>query len=198
MGSCRIAGPTTHRHHGGGGSPRGSVLVAPTDTGMGGPVGRPRHFSELAKSLDQDGRVAVMPPPPHAKPNSSQPPPPPPPPQVHETNHPRTGSNLSQGQRQLVSLARAMLTPSNILVLDEATAAVDVQTDALLQTTLRGPLFANRTIVTVAHRINTIMDSDRVVVLEKGEVVEFDTPAELVKRKGVFWGLVKEAGLLEE
>ncbi|KAJ4304167.1 ATP-binding cassette glutathione S-conjugate transporter ycf1 [Collariella sp. IMI 366227] len=108
------------------------------------------------------------------------------------------GSNLSQGQRQLVSLARAMLTPSNILVLDEATAAVDVQTDAMLQTTLRGPLFANRTIITVAHRINTIMDSDRVVVLEKGEVVEFDTPRELVRRKGVFWGLVREAGLLDE
>ncbi|KAK4146291.1 uncharacterized protein C8A04DRAFT_9904 [Dichotomopilus funicola] len=108
------------------------------------------------------------------------------------------GSNLSQGQRQLVSLARAMLTPSNVLVLDEATAAVDVQTDAMLQTTLRGPLFQNRTIVTVAHRINTIMDSDRVVVLDKGEVVEFDTPAELIRRKGSFWGLVKEAGLLEE
>ncbi|KAK4235406.1 hypothetical protein C8A03DRAFT_17849 [Achaetomium macrosporum] len=108
------------------------------------------------------------------------------------------GSNLSQGQRQLVSLARAMLTPSNILVLDEATAAVDVQTDAMLQTTLRGPLFANRTIITVAHRINTIMDSDRVVVLDKGEVVEFDTPAELIKKRGVFWGLVREAGLLED
>ncbi|KAK3990185.1 hypothetical protein QBC44DRAFT_395116 [Cladorrhinum sp. PSN332] len=108
------------------------------------------------------------------------------------------GSNLSQGQRQLVSLARALLTPSNILVLDEATAAVDVQTDALLQQTLRSPLFANRTIITVAHRINTILDSDRVVVLERGEVVEFDRPKELIKRRGVFWGLVKEAGLLEE
>lgn len=108
------------------------------------------------------------------------------------------GSNLSQGQRQLVSLARAMLTPSNILVLDEATAAVDVQTDAMLQATLRGPLFANRTIVTVAHRINTILDSDRVVVLERGEVVEFDTPQELIRKRGVFWGLVKEAGLVED
>lgn len=88
-----------------------------------------------------------------------------------------------------------MLTPSNILVLDEATAAVDVETDAMLQATLRSPLFANRTIITVAHRINTIMDSDRIVVLEKGEVVEFDTPKELLKRRGVFWGLVKEAGL---
>ena len=106
-----------------------------------------------------------------------------------------SGSNLSQGQRQLVSLARAMLTPSNILVLDEATAAVDVQTDALLQATLRSPLFSNRTIITVAHRINTILDSDRVVVLDKGEVVEFDSPQELIKKRGVFYGLVKEAGL---
>ncbi|KAG7051310.1 ABC transporter transmembrane region [Colletotrichum scovillei] len=105
------------------------------------------------------------------------------------------GSNLSQGQRQLVSLARAMLTPSNILVLDEATAAVDVETDAMLQTTLRSPMFANRTIITVAHRINTILDSDRVVVLDKGEVVEFDTPQALIKKQGVFYGLVKQAGL---
>ncbi|KAK1987008.1 P-loop containing nucleoside triphosphate hydrolase protein [Colletotrichum cereale] len=105
------------------------------------------------------------------------------------------GSNLSQGQRQLVSLARAMLTPSNILVLDEATAAVDVETDAMLQATLRSPLFANRTIITVAHRINTILDSDRVVVLDKGEVVEFDKPQELIKKQGVFYGLVKQAGL---
>jgi ABC-type multidrug transport system fused ATPase/permease subunit len=90
-----------------------------------------------------------------------------------------------------------MLTPSNILVLDEATAAVDVQTDAMLQTTLRSPLFANRTIITVAHRINTILDSDRIVVLEKGEVVEFGPPQELIAKKGLFYGLVKEAGLTE-
>ncbi|CAJ2506229.1 Uu.00g003590.m01.CDS01 [Anthostomella pinea] len=105
------------------------------------------------------------------------------------------GSNLSSGQRQLISLARAMLTPSNILVLDEATAAVDVETDAMLQTTLRSDLFSHRTIITVAHRINTILDSDRVVVLDKGEVVEFDTPQALLKKKGVFYGLVKQAGL---
>ncbi|KAK5988916.1 Metal resistance protein YCF1 [Cladobotryum mycophilum] len=105
------------------------------------------------------------------------------------------GSNLSQGQRQLVSLARAMLTPSNILVLDEATAAVDIETDALLQATLRSPLFANRTIITVAHRLNTILDSDRVVVLDKGEVVEFDTPKELFKKQGAFYNLMRQAGL---
>ncbi|KAK2630067.1 hypothetical protein QTJ16_000887 [Diplocarpon rosae] len=107
------------------------------------------------------------------------------------------GSNLSQGQRQLVSLARALLTPSNILVLDEATAAVDVETDALLQNTLRSPLFSKRTIITIAHRINTILDSDRIVVLEKGRVDEFGTPGELIERRGAFWRLVREAGLLE-
>ncbi|KAK0126799.1 hypothetical protein ONS95_008378 [Cadophora gregata] len=107
------------------------------------------------------------------------------------------GSNLSQGQRQLVSLARALLTPSNILVLDEATAAVDVETDALLQTTLRSPLFSKRTIITIAHRINTILDSDRIVVLEAGRVKEFDTPERLLEQRGAFWRLVREAGLLE-
>lgn len=107
------------------------------------------------------------------------------------------GSNLSQGQRQLVSLARALLTPSNILVLDEATAAVDVETDALLQTTLRSPLFSKRTIITIAHRINTILDSDRIVVLEAGRVKEFDTPERLLESRGAFWKLVREAGLLE-
>jgi ATP-binding cassette subfamily C (CFTR/MRP) protein 1 len=106
------------------------------------------------------------------------------------------GSNLSAGQRQLVSLARALLTPSHILVLDEATAAVDVETDAMLQTTLRSPMFNNRTIITIAHRINTILDSDRIIVLDKGTVAEFDTPAELVRRKGLFYELVKEANLL--
>ncbi|KAI1196656.1 metal resistance protein YCF1 [Nemania serpens] len=105
------------------------------------------------------------------------------------------GSNLSAGQRQLISLARAMLTPSNILVLDEATAAVDVETDAMLQTTLRSDIFAHRTIITVAHRINTILDSDRVVVLDKGEVAEFDTPQALIKKRGIFYSLVKQSGL---
>ncbi|GAP89237.1 putative ABC transporter transmembrane region [Rosellinia necatrix] len=105
------------------------------------------------------------------------------------------GSNLSAGQRQLISLARAMLTPSNILVLDEATAAVDVETDAMLQTTLRSDLFSHRTIITVAHRINTILDSDRVVVLDKGEVAEFDTPQALIKKRGIFYSLVKQSGL---
>lgn len=90
-----------------------------------------------------------------------------------------------------------MLTPSNILVLDEATAAVDVQTDALLQTTLRSSQFAHKTIITVAHRINTILDSDKVVVLDKGEVAEYGPPQELLAKKGQFYSLVKQAGLTD-
>lgn len=82
-------------------------------------------------------------------------------------------------------------------MLDEATAAVDVETDALLQNTLRSPLFSKRTIITIAHRINTILDSDRIVVLEAGRVAEFDSPKKLVEMKGLFYKLVKEAGLIE-
>ena len=76
-------------------------------------------------------------------------------------------------------------------------AAVDVETDALLQTTLRGTAFQNRTIITIAHRINTILDSDKIVVLQQGRVAEFDAPSELIKKKGLFYELVREAGLLE-
>lgn len=82
-------------------------------------------------------------------------------------------------------------------MLDEATAAVDVETDALLQTTLRSPLFSKRTIITIAHRINTILDSDRIVVLDAGQVKEFDTPKKLLEEKGLFYKLVKEAGLVD-
>ena len=82
-------------------------------------------------------------------------------------------------------------------MLDEATAAVDVETDAMLQTTLKSSMFKDRTIITIAHRINTILDSDRIVVLDHGTVAEFDTPAALVRRRGLFYELVKEAGLLD-
>lgn len=66
----------------------------------------------------------------------------------------------------------------------------------MLQSMLRGPTFKERTIITIAHRINTILDSDKIVVLDHGKVAEFDTPSELVRRKGLFYELVKEAGLL--
>ncbi len=67
----------------------------------------------------------------------------------------------------------------------------------MLQTTLRSNMFKDRTIITIAHRINTILDSDRIVVLDHGKVAEFDTPSELVRRQGLFYQLVKEAGLLD-
>lgn len=107
------------------------------------------------------------------------------------------GSNISTGQRQLVSLARVFLRKSPLLVLDEATSAIDQETDAVVQQTLRGEAFADRTIITIAHRLNTIMDYDRVLVLERGKVAEFDTPMVLLERKdGLFYALVKEAGLI--
>lgn len=106
------------------------------------------------------------------------------------------GSNLSVGQRQLMCLARALLIQSPILVLDEATAAVDVETDSVLQTTIRRE-FLNRTIITIAHRLNTILDSDRIVVLDKGTVAEYDTPENLLKNEGsLFYSLCKQGGFL--
>lgn len=74
---------------------------------------------------------------------------------------------------------------------------MDIETEALLQATLRSNMFKDRTIITIAHRINTILDSDRIVVLDHGSVAEFDTPAALIRRKGLFYDLVKEAGLLD-
>lgn len=105
------------------------------------------------------------------------------------------GDNFSAGQRQLICLARALLRHTKILLLDEATASVDLSTDNLIQQTIRKE-FADCTILTIAHRINTIMDSDRVMVLDKGRIVEFASPQELLEnRKSVFFGMAKAAGI---
>ena len=88
----------------------------------------------------------------------------------------------SVGQRQLICLVRALLRKTKILVLDEATAAIDHNTDDLIQKTIRKS-FYDCTVLTIAHRINTIMDSDRVMVLDKGEIVEFDKPLTLLNNK---------------
>jgi ATP-binding cassette subfamily C (CFTR/MRP) protein 1 len=90
------------------------------------------------------------------------------------------GSNFSIGQRQLFCLCRALLQKPKILVLDEATASCDVHTDALIQNTIRD-MFSDTTILTVAHRINTIAEYDVIIVMQAGEIVECDSPTELLK-----------------
>jgi ABC-type multidrug transport system fused ATPase/permease subunit len=106
------------------------------------------------------------------------------------------GENLSVGQRQLVCLARALLRKTKILVLDEATAAVDLETDDLIQKTIRKE-FEDCTVVTIAHRLNTIMDYDRIMVLDAGRIVEFDSPNKLLSQNGgMFYSLAKDAGII--
>ncbi|NXN93457.1 MRP1 protein, partial [Rhinopomastus cyanomelas] len=104
------------------------------------------------------------------------------------------GENLSMGQRQLVCLARALLRKSKILVLDEATAAVDLETDMLIQSTIRSQ-FEECTVLTIAHRLNTIMDYTRILVLDRGEVVECGSPDQLLQEKGIFYSMAMDSGL---
>lgn len=104
------------------------------------------------------------------------------------------GENFSVGQRQLLSLARALLRRSKILVLDEATAAVDVRTDALIQKTIREE-FKSCTMLIIAHRLNTIIDCDRILLLEAGKVLEYDTPEKLLlNEESAFSKMVQSTG----
>ncbi|XP_046577437.1 multidrug resistance-associated protein 1-like [Haliotis rubra] len=105
------------------------------------------------------------------------------------------GDNMSVGQRQLLCLARALLKKTKVLVLDEATAAVDMETDDLIQQTIRSE-FKDCTVLTIAHRLNTIMDYDRILVLDNGCVCEFDTPSSLLQQpNSIFFNMAKAAGL---
>uniref|UniRef100_A0A3Q7GUM8 Uncharacterized protein n=1 Tax=Solanum lycopersicum TaxID=4081 RepID=A0A3Q7GUM8_SOLLC len=102
------------------------------------------------------------------------------------------GSNWSMGLRQLFCLGRALLRKSKILVLDEATTSIDNATDMILQKTIRTE-FANCTVITVAHRIPTVMDCTMVLAISDGKLVEYDKPMNLMKNEGSLFGkLVKE------
>ncbi|KAJ1566776.1 hypothetical protein HK405_008439 [Cladochytrium tenue] len=110
------------------------------------------------------------------------------------------GQNFSQGQRQLICLARALLRDSRVVFLDEATASIDAQTDARIQSTIRGEL-AGATVFCIAHRLRTVADYDRILVLDHGEVVEFGTPEELMTGAagaGHFRRMCEETGEFDE
>ncbi|KAJ5317887.1 hypothetical protein PENANT_c004G07627 [Penicillium antarcticum] len=107
-----------------------------------------------------------------------------------------SGSNLSQGQRQLLCLARALLKSPRVLMMDEATASIDYATDAKIQETLRE--LRDSTIITIAHRLQTIIDYDKVLVLDHGRVIEFDHPWELInKEDGLFRGMCDNSGNMD-
>jgi ATP-binding cassette, subfamily C (CFTR/MRP), member 1 len=105
------------------------------------------------------------------------------------------GQNFSIGQRQLLCLTRALLLRSSIIVMDEATANIDLETDEQIQISLREN-FKRNTLITIAHRINTIIDYDRVIVMDSGRIAEFDTPrALLADEDSIFYSLADEAGV---
>uniref|UniRef100_A0A8C5FAE4 ATP-binding cassette, sub-family C (CFTR/MRP), member 4 n=1 Tax=Gadus morhua TaxID=8049 RepID=A0A8C5FAE4_GADMO len=114
-----------------------------------------------------------------------------------ETLLAESGSNFSVGQRQLVCLARAILRKNRILIIDEATAHVDPRTDELIQRTIREK-FRDCTVLTIAHRLNTIIDSDRIMVLDAGEIQAYDAPYTLLQDpEGIFYKMVQQTGQQE-
>ncbi|KAF7321911.1 ATP-binding cassette transporter [Mycena kentingensis (nom. inval.)] len=105
------------------------------------------------------------------------------------------GQNLSIGQRQIIALARAIVRGSKLLILDEATSAIDYKTDTVIQTSLRTELPPDTTVLTIAHRLQTIMDADKIMVLDAGRIAEFDSPTVLLEKEGgLLKALVDESG----
>jgi len=93
------------------------------------------------------------------------------------------GANFSAGQRQLLCIARALLSRCSLVLLDEATSSVDAETDALIQRTVRSA-FGHATVLTIAHRLSSVLDADKIMVLEAGRLVEFGSPQELMAKSG--------------
>jgi len=104
------------------------------------------------------------------------------------------GENFSTGEKQLLCMARAILKRSKVLLMDEATASVDYATDELISKTIRQE-FSNSTILTIAHRLRTVIDYDRIMLLEQGQVVEFDRPSVLLSDPSTkFYALCQATG----
>ena len=104
------------------------------------------------------------------------------------------GDNFSVGEKQLICLARALVRRNNILLLDEATASLDLRTDHLIQRTIQTS-FSSCTVLTIAHRLNTVMQYDKIMVLDQGQLVECDTPNNLLNSNGIFAEMAISAGL---
>lgn len=110
-------------------------------------------------------------------------------PDGYDTMLDENGNNLSGGERQRIAIARAVLNNPRILILDEATASLDIDTETAIQEALQR-VTKNRTTIAIAHRLSTLRHADRLIVLEKGEVAEVGTHAELLEKKGIYYGLI--------
>ena len=111
-------------------------------------------------------------------------------PEGYETQLSEAGSNLSQGQRQLLSFARVLAHDPSIIILDEATSSVDTETEKLIQRGIEG-LLADRTSVVIAHRLSTIRHADKIIVLAQGRIAETGTHEELIRKQGIYWNLYR-------
>lgn len=103
-----------------------------------------------------------------------------------------SGNNFSVGEKQLICIARAILKNAKIMFLDEATASIDYKIDTDIQSIIRSR-FESCTVLTIAHRLHTILDYDRVIVMDKGIITEFDTPKQLIANKGMFYSLLQKS-----
>ena len=112
---------------------------------------------------------------------------------IHNIQIESRGANLSLGQRQLICVARALIQKPKILVTDEATASIDLKADQLIQELIKTEL-KDTTVLTVAHRLNTIIEYDKVIVLKNGKKVEEGSPKDLLESPGYFYDLVSEGG----
>ena len=107
---------------------------------------------------------------------------------MHRPHPGEAGSNLSQGQRQLLSIARAILADPKILILDEATSSVDTRTEKNIQDAMF-TLMKNRTSLIIAHRLSTIQDADVIIVMDHGRIVEAGNHYELLEKEGRYYNL---------